>query len=104
MKSESHDDPVELPIDGVLDLHAFRPAEVADLVRAYLHECRTLGVLRGRIIHGKGSGVLRNVVHMTLEKIPFVAGFRLGDETSGSWGATLFELKEDEPPSPSTPR
>lgn len=95
MKSESQDDPVELPIDGVLDLHTFRPAEVADLVKVYLDECRTRGILRGRIIHGKGTGALRTIVHKTLEAIPYIASFRLGDETSGSWGATLFELKSD---------
>ena len=99
MKNERQDEYVEIPIDGVLDLHAFRPAEAADLVRAYLQECRRRGVLRGRIIHGKGTGALRNTVHKTLESIPCVAGFRLGDETSGSWGATLFELKEEERPS-----
>ena len=33
-------EPVELPIDGVLDLHTFRPADAKDLVPDYLNECR----------------------------------------------------------------
>jgi DNA-nicking Smr family endonuclease len=85
--------PVEIPIDGTLDLHAFRPSEVGSLVSEYMRVCREKGILSIRIIHGKGKGVLRETVHSVLRRIPFVASFRLGDETSGSWGATLVELK-----------
>jgi DNA-nicking Smr family endonuclease len=52
----SGSDPVEIPIDGTLDLHAFRPAEVRDLVREYLAACREREILQVRIIHGKGPG------------------------------------------------
>ena len=45
-----------------------------------------------RIIHGKGTGTLRRIVHGVLEKHPAVATFSLGDERGGSWGATLVEL------------
>ena len=92
MKNNGEEDPVEIPIDGTLDLHGFRPAEVSDLVETYLDECRELGVLRGRLVHGKGIGALRETVHAVLRRLPFVKEFRLGDESSGSWGATLFEL------------
>ena len=85
--------PVAIPIDGILDLHGFRPAEVSDLVETYLCECRLRGILHGRLIHGKGIGTLRETIHSTLHRLSFVKGFRLADETSGSWGATLFELK-----------
>lgn len=50
--------PVELPIDGVLDLHTFRPNEIGDLVPDYLMECRARGILQVRIVHGKGFGNL----------------------------------------------
>ena len=92
MKNNAGDVPVEIPIDGTIDLHGFRPAEISDLVKTYLCECRARGVLRGRLIHGKGKGTLRATVHAVLRRLSFVKGFRLGDESSGSWGATLFEL------------
>ena len=47
------------------------------------------GLTRVRIIHGKGTGTLRRIVQSVLERHPNVASFTLGDERSGSWGATL---------------
>ncbi len=89
-----HDDPpIEVPIDGTLDLHAFRPSEIKTLIPDYLQECRENGILQVRIIHGKGSGTLRRTVHALLDRMEMVAGYRLGDETSGGWGATLVVLR-----------
>jgi DNA-nicking Smr family endonuclease len=86
-------DPVELPIDGVLDLHSFDPREVKDLVVEYLAECRKNGILEVRIIHGKGTGTLRRTVQSVLDKLPEVASYRLADSAGGSWGATLVFLE-----------
>jgi DNA-nicking Smr family endonuclease len=90
---EGHDT-VELPIDGTLDLHTFRPGEVKDLVSAYLAACREKGILEVRIIHGKGTGMLREKVHSILRKLPEVASFRLAGEDGGGWGATLVTLEQ----------
>ena len=49
--------PIEYPIDGILDLHTFRPNEVKDLIPEYLAACRERGILQVRIIHGKGTGI-----------------------------------------------
>lgn len=87
------DAPVELPIDGVLDLHTFRPAEIGALIPAYLEACRERGILSVRIIHGKGEGRLRTSVHAILGRLPEVARFRLAGEDEGGWGATLVELR-----------
>ena len=87
------DDSVELPIDGTLDLHAFSPKEIGDLIPAYLEECRKLRIHDVRIIHGKGVGNMRRSVHALLERLPSVEGYRLADETAGSWGATLVRLR-----------
>lgn len=86
-------DPVELPIDGTLDLHTFLPKEVKDLLIDYIDECRSRGIKDLRIIHGKGTGALRELVHGQLRKNPHVDSFRLAGADAGSWGATLVRLK-----------
>jgi dsDNA-specific endonuclease/ATPase MutS2 len=85
--------PVPLPITGELDLHTFSPRDVGELVPAYLEECRRRGIFTVRIVHGKGTGTLRETVHALLRRSPLVADFRLGDEHTGGWGATVATLK-----------
>jgi DNA-nicking Smr family endonuclease len=87
-------EPVEHPISGELDLHTFRPNEIGSLLPEYFRECRERGLLSVRVIHGKGTGTLREGVHRLLERMPeVVESFRLGDETTGGWGATLVRLR-----------
>jgi len=85
--------PIELPIDGTLDLHAFRPREVKDVVGDYLDACREKGILDVRIVHGKGIGALRETVHAVLHRRDDVESFRLAGEGRGEWGATLVRLR-----------
>ena len=87
------DEPIQLPIDGVLDLHTFQPGEVKELVRDYLAACRERGILRVRIIHGKGIGHLRRTVHSILAKHSEVVSFALAGEHFGGWGVTMVQLR-----------
>ena len=93
MTGESPEQPVQMPITDELDLHTFRPAEIADLLETYLAECQSRDLLRVRLIHGKGIGTLRALVQSRLRASPLVAGFAQGDERSGGWGATIVTLK-----------
>jgi len=90
---EHADDPVEMPIDGALDLHTFHPGEVKALIPDYIAACRERGILQVRIIHGKGTGALRRTVHSILAKTSAVLSYQLADESGGSWGATIVFLK-----------
>lgn len=85
--------PTHWPIDGTLDLHLFQPKEVGDLVPGYLDECRKRGILQVRIIHGKGTGQLRERVHAILRRIPEVVSFDLAQGAMGGWGATVVKLR-----------
>ena len=84
---------VEIPIDGTLDLHTFRPSDARDLVPDYLEACRQRGILEVRIVHGKGTGALRETVHSILDGLSYVSSYRLEGSGRGGWGATLVSLK-----------
>lgn len=100
MGATEEEGPIELPIDGTLDLHAFRPRDVGQLVPDYLEACRERGILQVRIVHGKGTGTLGRSVQAVLRRLPCVQGFRPGGTGEGGWGATLVfiaPLGADEP-------
>ena len=89
------EDPIEIPITPELDLHTFRPAEIAELLPEYFRECRKRGIFRVRVIHGKGTGTLRDTVHRLLPKIPEAVSYQYPAEAdAGSWGATWVNLEK----------
>jgi DNA-nicking Smr family endonuclease len=92
------DEPIQLPIDGVLDLHTFSPRQVKNLVTDYLQECLQRDILQVRIIHGKGIGNLQRTVHSILAKHPAVSSFTLDHPEYGGWGATIVHLRRPKEP------
>ena len=88
---EEINDVIHIPIDGVLDLHAFNPKEVSSVVNEYLRACLEQGIYEVRIIHGKGKGILRRTVHAVLEQHPAVYEYKL-DSGPSSWGATIVHI------------
>lgn len=89
----NEDSPQPLPIDGVLDLHTFRPGDIGELVPDYLAECRARGILQVRVIHGKGVGQLKRGVHALLAQLPEVISFSDAGAHYGGSGATIVNLR-----------
>lgn len=93
-------EPTRIPIDGVLDLHAFAPADVKEVLLEYVAECRRLGILEVRVIHGKGIGELRRTVHHLLARHPGVLSYALAGAAHGGAGATVLRLHPEEGATP----
>jgi dsDNA-specific endonuclease/ATPase MutS2 len=81
-------DPVELPIEDTIDLHSFLPEETSGLVEEYLNQAVLKGYSEVRIIHGRGIGVQRQMVHSILKQHPRVISYC--DETDR--GSTMVTL------------
>ena len=86
----SDGEPFVLPVDGTLDLHPFNPRDVKSVVEEYANEAHARGLTEIRIVHGRGTGVLRGIVQATLEKHPLVEAF--WDEAESRLGATGARL------------
>jgi DNA-nicking Smr family endonuclease len=82
-------DPIEIPIEDSLDLHAFRPAEVREVAHDYLLAARERGFREVRLIHGRGRGVQRASIQSLLRTLDFVEDFR----DDAHLGATVVVLK-----------
>lgn len=86
------DQPLRLPVEDALDLHAFAPREVPSLVVEYLVAARAAGLTEVRLIHGRGRGVQRAAVHAAIASLPFVLAAREAPPERGGWGATVVVL------------
>ena len=58
----------------------------------YLHDAFMAGLIQVRVIHGKGTGTLRQVVRKQLAKHPLVKSYRPGGYGEGGAGVTMVEL------------
>jgi dsDNA-specific endonuclease/ATPase MutS2 len=79
----------QVPIEDSIDLHTFRPREVASVVDEYLYQALRKHLPLVRIIHGRGMGVQSEIVHSILRKHPNVLHF----SDSPDRGATVVRLK-----------
>ena len=88
-------DPVHVPIEAVIDLHAFSPRDVVSVVDEYLHAAREAGFEVVRLIHGRGKGVQRAAVQRLLRTHDAVEAF--WDAPDAHLGATAVRLKTQRP-------
>ena len=86
------DDPWRIPITDTFDLHSVPPPDIKAVVEEYLYQARRQGFKVLRIIHGRGVGVQREIVHSVLSRLDYVASFRDAPGDAGGWGATIVTL------------
>ena len=87
------DEPVKIPIEDALDLHAFAPRDIPSVVAEYLDAAHERGYREVRLIHGRGIGVQRRIVRSVLAKHPRVASFGDAPPERGGPGATIVTLR-----------
>ena len=85
-------DPIPIPIEGVIDLHAFAPRDIPSVVEEYVTEAHAAGLREVRLIHGRGIGVQRGIVQQALERHPLVEEF--WDAAESHLGATVARLRQ----------
>ena len=75
-----------------LDIRGKRADEAVDILMDYLDKAFLEGYPFVRIIHGKGTGRLREVVREELKSHPYVKSFQTGQENEGGDGVTVAFL------------
>lgn len=67
--------------------------EAIYVIDKYLDNCASANISPVRIVHGKGTGKLREGIHLFLKKHPHVKSFRIGTFGEGEMGVTVVEIK-----------
>ncbi|HSV97433.1 MAG TPA: Smr/MutS family protein [Spirochaetota bacterium] len=84
------DEPVEIDLDGEIDLHHFHPRDAKAVLREFIDISVKRCKAEVRIVHGRGRSVIKNMVAEELGKNPDVEEF--GDD-GANWGATRARLR-----------
>ena len=83
-------EPVDLPIEREIDLHAFAPRDIPSVVSEYIDAAATAGFDRVRVVHSRGRSVQRGIVQSALDRHPQVIEF--WDDPDSHLGATIARL------------
>ena len=75
-----------------VDLRGMDSIEAIAVLERYMDEAMRSNLPSVRIIHGKGTGTLRNAVHQCLKRNKFIKKFRLGLYGEGEDGVTIAEF------------
>ena len=84
------------PVSTELHLRGLRVEAALYELDRYLDRAAVARHERVRIVHGKGTGAVRQAVHERLREHPLVKSFRLGDVGEGDAGVTVVEIGEPE--------
>ena len=82
-----------LDISPEVHLRQMRAEEALEELERYMDDALLAGLDRVRIVHGKGTGTLRKLVHEFLGRYPGVSGYRMAAPSEGGAGVTIAELK-----------
>ncbi|MBM7556531.1 endonuclease MutS2 [Halanaerobacter jeridensis] len=80
-------------ISSKLDLRGMRAVDAKDKLLKYLDDVMLSNLNQVEIVHGKGTGVLREVVDETLDNYPSIKNYRLGKPKEGGSGVTIAKLE-----------
>ncbi len=81
-----------LSVDDEIHLRRLTIDEASFKLDKYINDAFMAGIIRIRVIHGKGTGILRNAIHRQLGSHPLVKSYRLGIYGEGGAGVTIVEL------------
>ena len=82
------------PAPDELRLRHLTVDEALPKVQEFLHDAYSSGFRQVRIIHGKGTGMLRETIRRELKKHPIVKSYRAGAYDGGGEGVTVVEFSE----------
>ena len=81
-----------LEMSSTLDLRGYRVEDALDEVEAYLDKASLANLSPVCIIHGHGTGALKQAIRDFLRSSPYVAKFRAGEDTEGGDGVCIFDI------------
>jgi len=84
---------IKFDIKTKLDIRGLRAEEAIRKLDIFIQDAIVNGVQRLSIIHGKGTGALRQVVHNYLDNLNIELNYHLGDLVEGGAGITIVEIK-----------
>ena len=79
-------------LSQTLDLRGYRCEEALDEIEAYLDKASLANLSPVYIIHGHGTGALKQVIREYLANSPYVAKFRPGDNAEGGDGVSIVDI------------
>ena len=82
-----------LSVSTELNLLGKTTDEAISLLDKYLDDAYLAHMPSVRIVHGKGTGALRNAVHNHLKRLKYVKSYRLGEFGEGDSGVTIVTFK-----------
>ena len=81
-------------VSDELDMHGMRAQEALERINKYLDDAVLAGLPSVRILHGKGTGTLRQIVHAALKEYPHVANYKPASFDEGGEGVTVAAFEE----------